>query len=60
MDANFVVVGDLATAALLSASGFILGPFVYFGHEMAWDYYGSPRPHAQQPQPRTLLLPAPG
>src|ERR1700728_3290253 len=39
---NFVVVGDLATAVLLSASGFILGPFVYLGHEMVWDYYGSP------------------
>ncbi len=38
---NYVVVGDLATAALLSASGFILGPFVYFGHEWAWDYFGS-------------------
>jgi uncharacterized membrane protein len=39
---NFVVVGDLATAAALSASGFILGPFVYLGHEMVWDRYGSP------------------
>ncbi len=39
---NFVVVGDLATAVLLSASGFILGPFVYLGHEMAWDHFGSP------------------
>ena len=39
---NFVVVGDLATAATLSASGFILGPFVYFGHEWLWDHYGSP------------------
>ena len=57
---NFVVVGDLATAALLSASGFILGPFVYLGHEMVWDYYGSPRVRASQPQAPTLLLPAPG
>jgi len=40
--ANFVVVGDLVTAAGLSASGFILGPFVYLGHEMVWDRYGSP------------------
>jgi hypothetical protein len=37
------VVGDLVTAAGLSASGFILGPFVYLGHEMVWDRYGSPR-----------------
>jgi uncharacterized membrane protein len=38
---NYVVVGDLATAAGLSALGFVVGPFVYLGHEMAWDYYGS-------------------
>jgi uncharacterized membrane protein len=37
------VVGDVATAATLSAFGFVLGPFVYFGHEKAWDYYGSRR-----------------
>ena len=40
---NYVVVGDLATAATLSAFGFVVGPFIYLGHEMAWDYYGSPR-----------------
>jgi uncharacterized membrane protein len=56
---NFVVVGDLATAALLSASGFILGPFVYFGHEMLWDYYGSPVTQEAEPPAPTLLLPAP-
>ena len=39
---HYVVVGNLATAAALSAVGFIVSPFVYFGHEMAWDYYGSP------------------
>ena len=56
---NFVVVGDLATAALLSASGFILGPFVYFGHEMLWDHYGSPVAHETEPPAPALLLPAP-
>jgi uncharacterized membrane protein len=40
---NYVVVGDLATSATLSAFGFVVGPFIYLGHEMAWDYYGSPR-----------------
>ena len=45
---NFVVVGDVATAATLSALGFVVGPFVYFGHEKAWEYYGS-----RGPQPRT-------
>jgi uncharacterized membrane protein len=39
---HYVVVGNLATAAALSAVGFVVSPFVYFGHEMAWDYYGSP------------------
>ena len=58
---NFVVVGDLATAAMLSASGFILGPFVYLGHEMVWDYYGSPGARTSEPQVTSaILLPAPG
>ncbi|WP_158814131.1 DUF2061 domain-containing protein [Methylocapsa sp. S129] len=39
----YVVVGDLATAAGLSAFGFVVGPFVYLGHEMVWDHYGSPK-----------------
>ena len=38
---NFVVVGELGTALLLSASGFVLGPFVYYGHEMVWDRFAS-------------------
>lgn len=40
--ATYAVVGDFATAVGLSSFGFVLGPFVYLGHEMAWDYYGSP------------------
>ena len=56
--ANFVVVGDLATAATLSAFGFFAGPFVYLGHEMAWDHFSAPRaPPAPAP---TVLLPGPG
>jgi uncharacterized membrane protein len=57
---NFVVVGDLATAIALSASGFILGPFVYFGHEWAWDRYGSPTEAAAEFEAPLALLPAPG
>ena len=57
---NFVVVGDLLTAVTLSASGFILGPFVYFGHEMVWDYYGSSGVRTPEPEVSALLLPAPG
>jgi uncharacterized membrane protein len=57
---NFVVVGDLVTAVGLSASGFILGPFVYLGHEMAWDRYGSPEERLLELAPPAGLLPAPG
>jgi uncharacterized membrane protein len=52
---NFVVVGDLATAVALSASGFVLGPFVYLGHEMAWNYYGSSKERTPNPTPARLL-----
>jgi uncharacterized membrane protein len=37
--ANYFVVRDLAEAALLTSFGFITGPFVYYGHEKAWDYF---------------------
>jgi uncharacterized membrane protein len=57
---NFVVVGDLATAAALSASGFILGPFVYLGHEMVWDYYRSTEELVPELPALGNLLPAPG
>jgi uncharacterized membrane protein len=57
---NYVVVGDVASAVLLSASGFVLGPFVYFGHERAWDYFGSPRQRTDDLPPSIKLLPAPG
>jgi uncharacterized membrane protein len=39
----YVVVGDLATALGLTAFGFVLGPFVYLGHEMAWDRLSPPQ-----------------
>ena len=40
---NWLVVGDLATAIGLTAVGFVLGPFVYLGHEMAWEKFGASR-----------------
>jgi uncharacterized membrane protein len=53
---NYVVVGDLATAAVLSASGLILGPFVYFFHEKAWEHVGSSAMDLPQlPAPTDLL-----
>jgi len=54
----YVVVGDLATAAGLSAFGFVIGPFVYFAHERAWDHFTAPESRAVAPSP-TRLLPAP-
>jgi uncharacterized membrane protein len=56
---NYVVVGDVAAAVVLSASGFVLGPFVYFGHERAWDYFSSPRERTLDLPASTNLLPAP-
>ena len=47
--ANYVVVGELLTAAGLSAFAFVVGPFVYLGHEKAWDYYSSPKADAEVP-----------
>jgi hypothetical protein len=26
---------------MLTAFGFVVGPFVYLGHEMAWDRFGA-------------------
>lgn len=46
---NYFVVRDVGLALILSASGFILGPFVYFGHEKAWDYFSKPREGADRP-----------
>lgn len=56
---NYVVVRNLTEAAILSASGFILGPFVYFGHEKAWEYFTSRAECAPDLPIETRLLPAP-
>jgi len=53
---NYVVVGNVVSAAILSATGFVLGPFVYFGHEKAWDYFGG----GEERQAEVKLLPASG
>jgi uncharacterized membrane protein len=58
---NYFVVRDVGSALILSASGFILGPFVYFGHEKAWDYFSRPKesPKEGADLPPLKLLPAP-
>jgi uncharacterized membrane protein len=57
--ATYIVVGDLATAAGLTAFGLVLGPFVYYGHEWVWDRIDwlKERPEAQTEPVK--LLPAP-
>ncbi|HTR87348.1 MAG TPA: DUF2061 domain-containing protein [Reyranella sp.] len=52
---NYVVVGDVATAALLSSFGFFLGPFVYYGHELAWERYGT-REQANRKRPPAVII----
>jgi uncharacterized membrane protein len=56
---NYVVVGEVATALGLSAFGFVVGPFVYFAHEKAWDHFTTRTEPAQHPAPRLLPAPAP-
>jgi uncharacterized membrane protein len=56
---NYVVVGDVATAVGLSAFAFVVGPFVYLGHEKIWDYYDPPGQRTLDLPRPTKLLPAP-
>ena len=39
---NLIAIGDLATAAALSAVPIFIGPWIYLGHELAWDHFGGP------------------
>ena len=65
--ASFVVTGDLATAALLSSFGLVLGPFVYYFHEVAWHprkaiaggETEAAKPAMPESEPAMLALPAP-
>jgi uncharacterized membrane protein len=56
---NFAGTGDVAIAAILTGFGFVVGPFVYLGHEMAWDYLSGPRQPQLEPAPTPKLLPVP-
>jgi uncharacterized membrane protein len=40
---NYFVVRDAATAVALSAFGFVLGPFIYLGHEKVWELADKPK-----------------
>ncbi len=52
---NFLVVGDVATAATLTAFGFVLGPFIYLGHEKVWELADAPK----SPEPLRLAPASP-
>jgi uncharacterized membrane protein len=56
---TYIVVRDLATAAGLTAFGFVVGPFVYYGHEKLWDHFFPEDPQARELPPPGKLLPAP-
>ena len=62
--ANFVATGDIAAASALTAFALVVSPFIYYGHEKAWDYFGALKRgkddlgmYADQ-QPHALLLAA--
>jgi uncharacterized membrane protein len=56
---TYIVVQDLAIAAGLSAFGFVVGPFVYFGHERLWDRFFPEEADPLALPPPQKLLPAP-
>ncbi len=39
---NLIAIGDLATAAALSSLPILIGPWIYLGHELAWEHFGGP------------------
>src|ERR1700729_3361261 len=50
---NYVVLGELATAAGLSAFALVAGPLFYLAHETAWNYLGVSGKHVDL----TVVLP---
>jgi uncharacterized membrane protein len=58
--ANYVVIGELATAAGLSSLSLVAGPIAYFAHEAAWHYYGPSSARHPNPLEAAVHLPIPG
>src|SRR5260370_22798979 len=46
---NYIVIGELATAAGLSTVNLVVGPLVYLVLETAWNYFGPPGSAARLP-----------
>jgi len=57
--ALYVATGDPLTATGLAAWGFVVGPFVYWGHEKFWERFTSPDEVSVDPLEPMKLLPAP-
>ena len=58
--ANYLVTGELATAAGLSSLSLVAGPIAYFAHEAAWHYYGPASPRHADPLKAAVHVPIPG
>lgn len=58
--ANYVVIGELATAAGLSSLSLVAGPIAYFTHEAAWHYFGPLSSRNPNPLEATVRVPIPG
>jgi uncharacterized membrane protein len=52
---NYAVISDAAAAAALTAYGFVVGPFVYLGHEILWERYARRALVLSRPVERTIL-----
>jgi len=58
--ANYVVIGELATAASLSSLSLVAGPIAYFAHEAAWHYFGPDSARHPDPLEAAVHVPIPG
>jgi uncharacterized membrane protein len=58
--ANYIVIGELATAAGLSSLSLVAGPIAYFAHEAAWHYYGPASARQLNPHEATVHVSIPG
>src|SRR5262245_11739101 len=57
---NYVVIGEFATAAGLSAFALVVGPVFYLVHETAWNYFGPSGAETGIPIRLPLRLPSTG
>jgi uncharacterized membrane protein len=58
--ANYLVIGEFATAAGLSSLSLVAGPIAYFTHEAAWHYYGPASARHPNALEAAVHVPMPG